>query len=283
MKKILILVLVIAIIILSGVLVYKIKNLWHEGPLILPSDHRDLIRVENPKPGQVIQSPFTIIGQARGNWFFEASFPVKLVDLSGNIISQAIAQAQGDWMTENFVPFSAVLNFDIATPTMPAILILKNDNPSGIPENDKEIRIPVTLQNLNIAQRTVKLYYYNSNLDKDDTGNVLCSEKGLVAVEREIPITQTPIQDTINLLLKGQLTSQERDKGITAGYPLEGFGLEAASLNNGVLTLTFEDQNNKSGGGSCRVGILWFQIEATAKQFSEVKEVKFMPEELFQP
>lgn len=41
--------------------------------------------------------------------------------------------------------------------------------------------------------------------------------------------------------------------------------------------------NNKTNGGSCRAGILWFQIEATAKQFSEVKQVRFLPEELFQP
>ena len=31
------------------------------------------------------------------------------------------------------------------------------------------------------------------------------------------------------------------------------------------------------------VAILWFQIEATAKQFSNVTSVRFMPEELFQP
>jgi hypothetical protein len=35
--------------------------------------------------------------------------------------------------------------------------------------------------------------------------------------------------------------------------------------------------------GSCRVGILWAQIEATAEQFPGVNEVKFLPGELFQP
>lgn len=280
MKKILILVLAIVIIIFSGVLVYKIKNLWHEGPLILPNDHRDLIRVKNPKPGQVIQSPFTITGQARGSWYFEATFPLALLDLSGNTITSTFAQAQGDWMTENFVPFKSILNFKIATTTQPAILVLMNDNPSGLPENEKEIRIPVILQNPSASseQRTIKLYYYNPELD-----NTACSEKGLVAVERQIPITQTPIQDAINLLLKGGLTSQEKAQGITTEYPLPGFVLQGASLNNKVLTLDFNDPNNKTGGGSCRVGILWNQIKATAKQFPEVQEVKFIPEELFQP
>lgn len=131
--------------------------------------------------------------------------------------------------------------------------------------------------------RTVKLYYYNLNLDKDNTGNILCSRQGLAAVERQIPITITPIQDTIKLLLLGKLMQQEKDLGISTEYPLEGFFLEAVSPRGGILTLTFQDPNSKTVGGSCRVGILWFQIEATAKQFPEVKEVKFLPKELFQP
>lgn len=131
--------------------------------------------------------------------------------------------------------------------------------------------------------RTVKLYYYNQERDQDETGNLQCSRSGLVAVEREIPITETPIQDTINLLLAGDLTSQEREEGIESEYPLEGFSLKGASLRDGVLTLEFEDVNNKTVGGSCRVGILWFQIEATAKQFEGVSQVRFTPEELFQP
>lgn len=131
--------------------------------------------------------------------------------------------------------------------------------------------------------RPIKLYYYNDNLDQDETGNVLCSRQGLAAVDRDIPITQTPIQDAIKLLIAGQLADEEKAQGISTEYPLEGFSLKGASLKDGVLTLEFDDPNYKTGGGSCRVGILWFQIEATVKQFSGVAEVKFIPEELFQP
>ena len=134
-----------------------------------------------------------------------------------------------------------------------------------------------------ISLMAVKLYYYNPALDKDASGNILCGRQGLVSVERQIPITNTPIQDTIKLLIQGNLTQSERDQGMTTEYPLSGFALEGASLNDGVLTLEFSDPNNRSGGGSCRVGILWFQIETTAKQFPEVKSVRFLPEELFQP
>src|SRR4030043_265891 len=123
--------------------------------------------------------------------------------------------------------------------------------------------------------RTIRLYYYNSELDKDASGNVLCSRQGLVSVERRIPVTITPIQDTIRLLIQGGLTQEEEEIGISTEYPLDGISLESASLNDGVLTLTFTDSNSRTSGGACRAGILWFQIEATALQFPEGKSVQF--------
>jgi len=134
--------------------------------------------------------------------------------------------------------------------------------------------------------RKVLLYYYNPEKDKDENGNIKCSRDGLVAIERLIPVSQTPIKDTIELLLKGKdnLTEEELAQGITTEFPLDSFRLKSVNLKeDGTLFLEFEDPLNKTVGGACRVGILWFQIEATAKQFPQVKQVKFLPEELFQP
>lgn len=246
------------------------------------SSKDDLIRVSMPKPGQVVKSPFLIEGEARGTWYFEADFPIRLVDANGNILGIAIAQAQSDWMTENFVPFKAQLTFSTPS-TEQGTLILEKNNPSGLPEKDDELQIPVIFDLSGVPQRLIQLYYYNSSKDQDGSGNIMCSRNGLESVERSIPLTKTPIQDAVKLLLKGELTSQERAIGITTEYPLPGVELKSASLKNGVLTLTFIDPQNKTGGGSCRAGILWFQIEATAKQFSNVSSVRFLPEELFQP
>ena len=134
--------------------------------------------------------------------------------------------------------------------------------------------------------KKVLLYYYNSEKDKDESGNIKCSQDGLVVIEREIPTSKTPIQDVINLFLKGKenLTEEDIQKGITTEYPLEGFNLDEINFKeDGTLILKFNDSLNKTSGGSCRVGILWFQIEATAKQFSGVQQVRFLPEEIFQP
>lgn len=242
----------------------------------------DVVRLTIPVPGQVVHSPLILEGFARGTWFFEGSFPIKIIDDNGIVLGTHYAEAQSNWMTEDFVPFKATLTFD-ASFTMNGTLILEKDNPSGLPANDDERRIPIAFGVLKPAERHVKLFYYNSTNDSDSTGNIVCTRKGLDPVDRNIPISVTPIQDTIQLLLKGELTAAEIAKGISTQYPLKGFELKSASLDSGVLTLTFADPEGTTGGGSCRVGILWMQIEETAKQFAEVTSVRFLPEELFQP
>ncbi len=244
------------------------------------SENQDLIKVELPLANQEISNPLIVKGKARGSWFFEASFPVKLYDADGQLIGTGIAQAQDDWMTTDFVPFEALIDFD-SPKTKNGVLVLEKDNPSGLIENYKEVKIDVFF--LQERQRTVDLYYYNSLLDTDSDGNIMCSEQGLYKVQRTIPLTNTPIQDTIKLLLKGELTQEEISSGITTEYPLEGFNLKGASLKDGVLILEFEDPNNKTIGGSCRVNVLRSQIDKTAKQFSEIESVNFIPEYLFQP
>lgn len=247
-----------------------------------PNGGDSMIRVTSPTPNQVISSPLHIEGEARGNWYFEASFPVRLEDANGNVLAIAPAQAQGEWMTTEFVPFELDLVYQMPT-TQTGILILEKDNPSGLPEHADERRIPVRFAQYSTTTQTVKLYYYDPERDKDAGGNILCSAQGLVAVQRQIPRTQTPLTDTIKLLLKGELTAQEKSQGITTEFPLPGVSLTSATIVNGMATLTFADPQNKTGGGSCRVGILWKQIETTAKQFSSVTSVRFLPEELFQP
>ncbi len=105
----------------------------------------DLIVLNQPRPNDDIRSPLTITGMARGNWFFEASFPIVLVDWDGRIIAQHYATAQGEWMTEDFVPFTSTLEFERPDTRVSnrGALILQRDNPSGLPENDDALEIPI--------------------------------------------------------------------------------------------------------------------------------------------
>lgn len=111
--------------------------------------YSDLIRVEKPKEGQSISSPLVVEGVARGQWYFEATFPIILVDWDGKIVAESYAEAQSDWMTENFVPYKGVINFESpykkGDPDFMkrGVIILQKSNPSGLPQNDAATEIPV--------------------------------------------------------------------------------------------------------------------------------------------
>lgn len=105
----------------------------------------DLIKVRTPRPNQPIHSPVIIEGEARGYWFFEGDFPIRLLDENGTEIATGLAQARDKWMTDDFVPFIARVEFESLTQGR-GLLILEKDNPSGLSEHADELRIPVRLE-----------------------------------------------------------------------------------------------------------------------------------------
>ncbi len=105
-------------------------------------EKQDLIRINKPRPNQLIKSPLMIEGEARGYWFFEADFPVRLLDGNGKELEVGIAKALSEWMTEDFVPFEAEIEFQPPT-TKKGMLILEKDNPSGLPEHADQLQVPV--------------------------------------------------------------------------------------------------------------------------------------------
>jgi hypothetical protein len=108
----------------------------------------DLITLASPAPLSKISSPVRVSGMARGYWFFEGSSPITIVNWDGLIIGEGYATADGEWMTEEFVPFSGTVNFmfDPQTPYDRGTLILKKDNPSGLPEHDDALEILVRFE-----------------------------------------------------------------------------------------------------------------------------------------
>lgn len=141
MKKIL--PFIIVLLIIAGIVwLAQFKNNTVEN-LGNSLEKSDLIRLDTPKPNTAIESPLVLKGVARGNWFFEASFPVVLTDWDGLIIAEGFATAQGEWMTTEFVPFTATLKFTKPAYKNNGSLILKKDNASGLPEHDDALEIPI--------------------------------------------------------------------------------------------------------------------------------------------
>ena len=140
MKNILFVGIIIALVAVIGFLVWdNTHSAKIYGNLL---QKQDLIQVASPIYGSSVASPLKIRGFARGTWFFEASFPVKILDARGKELGVVPAQALTDWMTTEFVPFEATLGFETPT-TKTGTLVLQKDNPSGLPENEDSLIVPV--------------------------------------------------------------------------------------------------------------------------------------------
>lgn len=237
-------------------------------------DKSDLIVVDYPKPNDIVESPLVVTGQARGNWFFEASFPVSLTASYGSsvvFVGQTIAQAKGDWMTTGFVPFEATLNFDPLEWVEPirATLVLKKDNPSGLQKNDDYISIPIFLTPGKVATATstmtVKAFFSNNNLDKEIT----CTK--VFAVDRQVTKTVSTARAALEELLKGP-TEEEKSQGyftnINPGVKIQKLTIEAETAK-----VDFDETMEQGMGGSCRVSAIRAEITETLKQFPAVKNV----------
>jgi len=103
----------------------------------------EIIVVQTPTPGSVVTSPITVQGRARGPWYFEAQFPVLLEDQSGAVVAAGSAHSQTEWMTPDFVPFAATLEFVAPPTTDTGTIVLQKSNPSAAPERADSLTIPV--------------------------------------------------------------------------------------------------------------------------------------------
>ncbi|MFZ5365494.1 MAG: GerMN domain-containing protein [Patescibacteria group bacterium] len=229
------------------------------------------VRVFTPELDAEISSPVAVTGEALGNWYFEGSFPIELVDQDNNTLASGIAQAQSDWMTSEFVPFKASLTFAAGQATK-GRLIFRNDNPSGLPENQKQYIWPIkfapkqTDKSQPTAEKmTVKVYFSNTNLDPE----VTCEK--VFPVERTIEKTLAVGQAAIEELLKGPNDVEKADRYQTSIN--SGVKLNSIRIVNGTAYVDFSSQIENQVGGSCRVSLIRKQIEQTLKQFSSVKDV----------
>ena len=118
-------------------------------PEINTAETNQMIQVNAPQSGQTISSPLQFAGEATGPWYFEASAPVELRDWQGNVIATSYITAQGDWMVTNFVAFTGDITFVSPYTTGDPIaqqqgtLVFKKSNPSGEPQFDDQLVVPI--------------------------------------------------------------------------------------------------------------------------------------------
>ena len=111
-----------------------------EAPIVQESFNLDTLTADSQ-----IASPVAISGQAQGTMYFEGSFPVSIEDANGNVLGNDAAKSQSDWMTEKMVPFKASVTFKNSS-TKTGFIVLKNDNPSGLAENERLVKFPISFK-----------------------------------------------------------------------------------------------------------------------------------------
>ncbi len=133
--------LILFVVILAGVAVFALRNFKKSAIMEVLSEG---LIVSAPKTNDIATSPLTVSGYVNGgNWFgFEGQVgSVRLIDDAGNLLAQKPLTATTEWTTTT-VWFETVLEFaKPATPT--GELIFSNENPSGMPERDKQFILPV--------------------------------------------------------------------------------------------------------------------------------------------
>lgn len=223
-----------------------------------------MIVVNQPQKNAEIASPLVVEGKARGTWFFEASFPISVYNSEDEKLATGIAQANGEWMTEDFVDFDAQIEF--ANPgTGTGYLLLQRDNPSGLPENDASLKIPVKFVP-NPEKFTIKIFFGNDELNPNA---VDCSL--VYPLEREIPQTQAVARTAVQKLLEGP-TEDEKESGYYTSIN-SGVKINFIKIEDKTAYVDFDSQLEQGVGGSCRVLAIASQIRATIAQFDTVDDV----------
>ncbi len=145
---------VAGLVILTGIFIFlgarpkkTTENLPDNSTAAQYQASSSFISVISPLANSSILSPVTITGRAKGSWFFEASFPITILDSNGTVLGKGIAKAQGDWMTTDFVDFTASINYTKPL-TSTGYILLHNDNPSGLPQNNQELRVPINFSSV---------------------------------------------------------------------------------------------------------------------------------------
>lgn len=104
---------------------------------------RDMPIVLYPGKNEKIQSPLIVKGIAPAGWMFEGQLVLKLLDNDRKVIAQGkgVEEKLGSWTSGNPVSFEGKIIFEGNAES--GYLVVENDNPSGLPENQKTFEIPV--------------------------------------------------------------------------------------------------------------------------------------------
>ncbi len=231
------------------------------------SEKGQKLYLDNIKSGDTVDIGYEVKGEVLGSWFFEGSFPVRVLNIQGEVVSSLVASTSDDWMKETTVPFSIVINFPLEQEGA-YVLQFEKSNPSGLDENSDIAKVAITIKPLekNIETMKLKVFFSSTKLNED---MIDCSL--VFPVTREVEKTVAVARTSLMELFKGT-TIQEKELGYFTNIN-DGVEIKALSIKDGVATVDLNSKLQDGVGGSCKVMAIRAQITETLKQFSTVDSV----------
>ncbi|OIO51774.1 hypothetical protein COY93_00945 [Candidatus Uhrbacteria bacterium CG_4_10_14_0_8_um_filter_58_22] len=211
--------------------------------------------LETPVDGAVVSPPFEVSGRALVD---QGQVTIAVVDANGaEVFSRRLAVAAP--AGEKYGRFALTVG-DLG---QVGDLILR----VSLPESDDPEAVQV--RKISFAQPdTVEVQVYFSNQQLDPW--VDCSK--VFSVKRTVSSRSNIFRAALEALLAGP-TENEATYGYVSQLPanvkIKSVGADA----DGIVTADFDRNLDRGVAGSCRVGAIRAQIEATLRQFPEVKSV----------
>jgi hypothetical protein len=215
------------------------------------------IKLDNIKEGDTVEVGFEVKGSVTGSWFTEGVFPVRIIEKETNtVVITNTARAEGEWETEDYVPFSFVIDAEIEKEGS-YILRFDKANPSGVSDDYDYASLSVNLKPYkSVAEEEnvdVKVFFPNSKLNPD-----MKDCKLVYPVTRTIPKTEAIAKAALEELIKG-LTQEDKDDAyftnINSNVKVLGLSIE-----DGVARVDFSKELEEGVAGSCKVDSIKAQI-----------------------
>ncbi len=220
-------------------------------------------RVSFPSPNEEVGEKIYVTGIAKG-WYFEGDFPVRLFNAQGKELVSKWATAQLDWMTGEFVPFLATLNYSTSAPQK-AKLVLEEDDPADLPGTETDsIEVPIRLQP---GKKSILLYFASSH-----TPNHIAHCDKVYPAARSAASTPAIARSTLEKLLAGP-SQKEQELGYFSAIP-QGVKINRLEISKKAAQVDLSKEIlNMETSATCEKTLIKTQITETLKQFSTVENV----------
>lgn len=121
-----------------------LENIEDSNKNVILGNKDDLVAF-SVAPNTKVSGVVSYRGVIKGGYFFEGNILINVLDLNRKTLLENNATAKTDWMTDKNVEFEGIIDFSVLEKG-PAYLEIHNDNASGLPENDKNILIPIIIE-----------------------------------------------------------------------------------------------------------------------------------------